>query len=778
MLKRTVSLDKIIVLVLLILLTGLPFHLQKKVIKIEYLHTFGFIVFFIIFLSKITGFTRKKFSFLIGLSLIVLMFLRRFLLSPCQFIYFDYFLLSIAGFILLNDELFVFLSSLLFLPAIFSLCYGLFSSLHYSILLIAGYILYVLGCIIVFKTQGYESRKYIKAFLNILFIFCIIITSYLAWIFDAGICKNGSIVFDLAHSPTEDPSCDFTMNFKNSLDFGHKKLVNFLKFLGYKVKFADKDYYSKLNPEDTLVLIMTQKPFTVREVQNIKKFIKQGGSLLAIGDHTNIDNCLGTLNPILRNFGIALKFDTIWLSATSRDYLKYGRHPILRNLPMIYFSVGASMNVRFPARALVRTDVNLFSDFGDFTNPNSAYLGNGVQDYYEQVGDNVLIAASKYGKGRIIALSDSAYFQNTSLYKNYQFIFKLFKWLTRKNAIDTTFTFTIFLILSLLLLFTLLYILPKNFTLLKLYAFFVCILIFCGIVIAEYFNNVYGEFNIKKLPGIALIDMAHNNKHRTYWEAHSPSPYDIEPIYRSLLRHDYNPIELTTRLTPHTLKNVKLFISVAPAVPFRSSEIKLLKKWVTQGGALLIIEGERKFRAADTLIEAFDIKLSAESINKHFPIKDESGIIISYLRNCFTAEAGDFSDGTVLKILQGVSLENVIFDAPLYVKGGDPIIYTGLTNFSSRLLFKDTSGVANYIPPPYLQKVIEKDKPFEQEILPGFKAPVIVKKEAGKGRIIVIADDKIFGRDTTEKTEGIINPDKVILLMNLLAYLKGEYNTK
>ena len=78
---------------------------------------------------------------------------------------------------------------------------------------------------------------------------------------------------------------------------------------------------SGLTDFDVIVLMVRTKPFSEEEVAELQAFMSQGGCVLLVGDHTNLEGCQIPFNSLSEPLGIKLRFD----SAFSHSGWKRGK---------------------------------------------------------------------------------------------------------------------------------------------------------------------------------------------------------------------------------------------------------------------------------------------------------------------------------------------------------------------------------------------------------------------------------------------------------------------
>jgi hypothetical protein len=132
---------------------------------------------------------------------------------------------------------------------------------------------------------------------------------------------------------------------------------------------------------DIFVITNINKSFSPDEKKVIWEFVEKGGSLLVLGDHTNVGGIQDPLNDLLKPVEISFNFDSAlpldskfkWLTCYQLMY-----HPITYNLNSydeIQISVGASLNTPLNAFPIVSGRYGL-SDRGNSLNEDFSFLGD------------------------------------------------------------------------------------------------------------------------------------------------------------------------------------------------------------------------------------------------------------------------------------------------------------------------------------------------------------------------------------------------------------------
>lgn len=183
-----------------------------------------------------------------------------------------------------------------------------------------------------------------------------------------------------------------------------------------------------------LVICNLARELGEQEIEEVVHFVEGGGGLLVLGDHTDISGVMHCTNRLISRFGIKLKFDSAiplpgpgWEGAL--DLKRFPASGRVVPPDTIKVSVGASLDLSGCARPLLVARSG-FSDRGDRSAPERAFLGNWAADPgLEQLGDLVLAAETRVGKGRVAVFGDTAFLQEGSFSMSWPFVACLLDWM-------------------------------------------------------------------------------------------------------------------------------------------------------------------------------------------------------------------------------------------------------------------------------------------------------------------------------------------------------------
>lgn len=173
------------------------------------------------------------------------------------------------------------------------------------------------------------------------------------------------------------------------------ELVHYLSRRGYDTCLADEASASLLSNCSTVVAVNLGEMLEEEEHDRIWEFVRNGSSLLVLGDHTNVGGIAAPLNQLLEPVGISFNFDSALPSRSGwLDCQTFFAHPItegIRSAQQVSISVGASLSIGEKSKPII---VGKYS-FGDIGNPDNekrAYLGNYRYEKGAQFGEVILVA--------------------------------------------------------------------------------------------------------------------------------------------------------------------------------------------------------------------------------------------------------------------------------------------------------------------------------------------------------------------------------------------------
>lgn len=280
-----------------------------------------------------------------------------------------------------------------------------------------------------------HSRALAAAFALALALICLVA----AWGWeDAGQAKPRRLVIDEAHSTWEKIDRKYDTEW-----FGEESGYNYYclaKFLGYYYELrhnTDKITDALLADCDVLLIKTPTAAFTADELDAIERFVRRGGGLLLIGDHTNVFGTSTYLNAIARRFGLHYNYDATYDLPTGG--LTFYEHPTLLPHPIVQamppFLFGTSCTVEAPLSAAIPIQGYALRVAGhDYA--ATSFFSPSTDGPHVGFGLFPQLAAVKCRRGRVVAFTDSTVFSNFWMFLpgKPELLLGCTEWLNRQNG--------------------------------------------------------------------------------------------------------------------------------------------------------------------------------------------------------------------------------------------------------------------------------------------------------------------------------------------------------
>jgi len=256
---------------------------------------------------------------------------------------------------------------------------------------------------------------------------------------DTGHEKPGRVVVDEYHSNWEWTDEAYDENW-----FGERSGYNYYCFYEHISRFYETSRNTSqitsetLSDADILILKTPTSPYSDGEVDAIWKFVKEGGGLYLIGDHTNVFGTSAYLNKIAEPLGLRFRYDCtyelVWGSLQEYEAPKLLPHPVVKDMPFFLFATSCTLEASPLAEEII-------SGYGlrnlplDYSQKN--FFPSDTNSALLEFGTFVQCAGITYGKGRVLAFTDSTVFSNFWMFMpgKPELLLKSLQWLNRENAI-------------------------------------------------------------------------------------------------------------------------------------------------------------------------------------------------------------------------------------------------------------------------------------------------------------------------------------------------------
>ena len=314
-------------------------------------------------------------------------------------------------------------------------------------------------------------------------------------------------------------------------------LLDYLNMMGFSTERTKGPFTEeKLSSADILVVINSFHEWTPEELRLVNNWVRSGGALLVLGDHTDLGGMTKSLNPLLSQFGATLNFDT---GEVPKPILRHGWRLSYRSflLPahyysQIYWGTGGTLTVRLPFEPMLE-GAYAFGDIGDYS--NNSNFGNRSYDAGEKAGDITLAAVAEPGRGKVIACADTSPFLNGTIHLSfYPFVYNLFRWLQTRSALPSPYLLR--WISSLLLVLLVIYSWRSGGTATLRFVLIATVL---GLFAARYVANQPFEPARQDLP-LAVLDLSHLPK----WATDPFQRHSVDGMATVLLRSGYLPVTM------------------------------------------------------------------------------------------------------------------------------------------------------------------------------------------------------------------------------------------
>jgi len=378
----------------------------------------------------------------------------------------------------------------------------------------------------------------------------------------------------------------------------------FVESLGARSVISPELAAEDLENADALVLLNPNEPWADGQLDRIHTFVRQGGSLLLMGEHTEIDpNGSNRFNEVLAPTALRVRFDsaTFAVGGWLHSYETIS-HPVTTGIPddrnQFGVVIGASVQTRWPARPLLIGRWG-WADPGDEASER-AMMGNGRYDSGERLGDVVLAAEQPLGQGRVIAFGDTSSFQNAIEVTSHVFTSRLFAYLAGSAGNAHPWWRQLLGLLACAFLTALLCWRSSLTRTVLVVLGLAAAVVICQQTTATAANSLLPDGRATTPNHLAYIDASHLNA----YSGESWRPDGIGGLALTLMRNSYLTLALP-ELTSARLEKAGLLVSIAPTRAYTETEIDAIAEFVDGGGLLVINAGYDDAHASEPLLERF-----------------------------------------------------------------------------------------------------------------------------------------------------------------------------
>jgi hypothetical protein len=187
-----------------------------------------------------------------------------------------------------------------------------------------------------------------------------------------------------------------------------------------------------LSDVDVLLLKTPSRPFDPLEIQAIDTFVRRGGGLLLIGDHTDVFGSSSIMNELVAKTGVMFANVSVF-DLRDQGHNVWVRHGLfwsglLDRVRRIGFATSCAVELNGRARNVMAVS-DAYADRGNYG--REGFFGGLNLSPDDRAGTLSVVATASSGRGRIVWFTDSTIFSNFALYNpdNLELCLSLVSWL-------------------------------------------------------------------------------------------------------------------------------------------------------------------------------------------------------------------------------------------------------------------------------------------------------------------------------------------------------------
>lgn len=456
---------------------------------------------------------------------------------------------------------------------------------------------------------------------------------------DSGVRKQGRVLVDEKHSNWE-----WTTEKYDTSWFGEKSGYNYYSLYTYLDSFyrAERNF-KQLTPEvlagyDVLMIKTPTEPFSDQEVDSIQEFVRKGGGLFLVGDHTNVFGTSSFINPIAERFGLKYNYDATYELAkgelTEYSHPQVMPHPIVQRMPQLLFGTSCSLEVPPGARVVIAGN-QMKSNYADYSEKN--FFPKELDTPRTQFGSFVQAAAVTQGRGRVFAFTDSTIFSNFWVFMpgKPELALGAMEWLNRKNSmLNLSFAFLV-LGLAFLALAGYLAVKEKGFwTVITVVCAALLAFVLVSPAVAAINRSTYAPARERKPVTRVNFDQRDSDFSvpSTLKEFKAAPQRQFSTFFVWNQRLGYVPA-ISTSLED-AMKTGDLVVLINPIKSLTTSEKHNMVGFVQHGGRLLVLDGANRRSTANEVLELFGLRFASDAVGKNVVSFKPGNEVMTTARAC------------------------------------------------------------------------------------------------------------------------------------------------
>ena len=252
--------------------------------------------------------------------------------------------------------------------------------------------------------------------------------------------NGGRVIFVERHSTWEPTTTPYDMSKYGELtSYTYTAIYNYLGqyFTMGRLEEKDKIDAASLKNCDVLVIKTPTARYEPAEVKAVLDFVRNGGGVLFVGDHTNLYGSSTAMNDISRAMGFLYRDDLLFSNEPSVYDEQYPPdwppHPAVQHNPPLDYAVSCSIDPGLSDGRPVMIGYGLWSMPSDYNMSNYHPIPRHCSEM--RYGPFVQVWSTYYGIGRAMAYADSTIFSSFATFQpgKAELMRDMIEWLNHKN---------------------------------------------------------------------------------------------------------------------------------------------------------------------------------------------------------------------------------------------------------------------------------------------------------------------------------------------------------
>ncbi len=439
---------------------------------------------------------------------------------------------------------------------------------------------------------------------------------------------------------------------------------------------------------DVFVVIHPTQPWKPEEIDAVWNYVRNGGALLIVAEpHVWEPGFKSSFNELLAPVGMEVRFDT---AIPAVRHWQHGLEPAVHPVGVgicdtsngFGLGQGASIRHGWLAQPIV------IGRWG-WSDPGSDAVLTGVAqcDASERLGDVVLAAEQKVGKGRVVVLADASGVKNVGLPGSYEFVGRLLAYLASRASCPQLPLWRqalgLFTCLALVIL------LGWRAEPARLAAAMAIFALFAGLSLTS--TAAGAEMLLdgrQQTPNpVVCIDASH-------LPAASGDPWSDDGLagwQLTLMRNGYVPLILR-RWNEAQIQRAGMLIAIGPGREFSAAERATVRQFLDNGGTMLCTAGANHANPIESLLSEFNLRVPPSPLSANDRRSEPRPM--GYFRTPYL-DTGKYR--VYMALYAGWPVDGEGPGVELLVRGFDdlPVVMSSRVGQGKIFLFGDTFFVAN-----------------------------------------------------------------------------------